>query len=199
MDVLEWFRGVEVIVTCVEADDVMPPDVSKLIVGPRLISALVFDTPVELQSDEALDWSLTIRPVKGGMVDFVPSEIKSPSYLDIHGAKDSPPQEHLQKAIKTDWGAMPDSYRKEREKDAEMVDTDWSYDPATGLHIQPEPSDEPRLIPPDERLVQEAVLLTVEYAACPNASYNSAHYDNPQGCKWCARRKAVLEYLKNSS
>jgi hypothetical protein len=178
MDVLEWFRGVEEI----ETDGLLerPP-----IEGPRLVTALLFNKPVVVQADEALDWSLTIWPV--------------------------------QKTMKTDFGAMPDPdpYREERKRERlsaeKALRDDWlphiknatvlrdscdesdvrlRHDSATGLDVE-------------EKLplkhTSDAVLLTVMYAACPNASYNSAHYDSPQGCKWCARRKAVLEYLKNSS
>jgi hypothetical protein len=176
MDVLEWFRGVEEI----ETDGLLerPP-----IEGPRLVTALLFNKPVVVQADEALDWSLTIRPV--------------------------------QKTMKTDFGAMPDPdlYREERKRERlsaeKALRDDWlphiknatvlrdscdesdvrlRHDSATGLDVEL-----PR--PTGRGLVD--LLLVLRHANCPNVFSKQSYHDS--GCDWCTRRKAVLEYLKNSS
>jgi hypothetical protein len=189
MDVLEWFRGVEVVKTDGSS--------KSAITGGRMIAAILLDPPVVVHNTEEMDWRLDIQPV---------------------GTFEKEAAGRLEKVMKTDWGAMPepDPYREERKQS--LRDASWlphikhatvlrdscdesdvrlRHDSATGLDVELPPVPNKHTVP--NEYMDNEVLLALRYAACPNASYNSAHYDNPQGCKWCARRKAVLEYLKNSS
>ena len=73
-------------------------------------------------------------------------------------------------------GEVIDAWNKDKQRIAELED---KVNEARGAW----------LISEEGRKQLKAVL---RYAACPNAQFNTAHYDEDTWCTWCAHRAELM-------